>query len=86
MCLAKYGILDNLRQTLPLNYFLIVKSYLHCSHFLVKVENENTELSLVKVKVPQGSNLGPLLYLLYTAGLPTSPESKTATYAAILQY
>jgi hypothetical protein len=31
--------------------------------------------------VPQSSVLGLLLYLLYTADLPTSPQSTTATFA-----
>jgi hypothetical protein len=31
--------------------------------------------------VNQDSVLGPLLLLLYTAGLPTSTESTTATFA-----
>jgi hypothetical protein len=67
------GLLYKLRRSPPLNYFLILKSYLHSSHLLVKVETEYTELSSV--------NAGPLLYLLYTADLPTSPESTTATFA-----
>jgi hypothetical protein len=42
----------------------------------MKAETAYTELSPVNAYIP-----GPLLYLLYTAGLPTSPESTTATFA-----
>jgi hypothetical protein len=50
---------------------------LHRRHFLIKVETEYTQLSPVNA----GSVLGPLLYLLYNADLPTSQESATATFA-----
>jgi hypothetical protein len=75
------GLLYKLRRSLHLNYFLILKSYLHSRHFLVNVATEYTELSLVNAGVPQGSVLGPLSYLLHAADLPTSPESTIATFA-----
>jgi hypothetical protein len=74
------GLLYKLRRSLPLIYFLILKSYLHSRHFPVKVGTEYRELPSVSAGVPQDSVLELLLYLLYTADLQTSPESTTATF------
>jgi hypothetical protein len=75
------GLLFKLRTNLPLNYFLILQSYLQNRHFLVRYQDEQTTLHPIRAGVPQGSALGLTLYLIYTADLPTTPSVTTGTYA-----
>jgi hypothetical protein len=72
------GLIYKLRLSFPLNYFILLKSYLTNRHFRVKVENEFSGLLPIHAGVPQGSVLSPLLY---TSDLPFSPDTTTATLA-----
>jgi hypothetical protein len=75
-----YGLQHKLGLFYYLDYFILLKSYLHSRHFLVKVETECTEHFPVNTGVPQSSALGPLLHLLYNADLPTLREPTTVIF------
>jgi hypothetical protein len=72
--------LFKIRKTLPRAYYRTLESYLKEKLFQVKLKNEITNLRKIEAGVPQGSVLGPVLYLTYTSDLPTS-ENTTATFA-----
>jgi hypothetical protein len=75
------GLCYKLKLNLPHDMFSILKSYLSQRYFYLKLEDHCTNLHPILAGVPQGSVLGPVLYLLYTADLPTTEKTMTATYA-----
>lgn len=75
------GLLYKIKTKLPLGYYTLLKSYLQDRHFYVKYQDASTKLNKIQAGVPQGSVLGPILYLLYTADLPTKTGITTATFA-----
>jgi hypothetical protein len=75
------GLLYKIKQFLPPPYFYLLKSYLSYRQFQVRVGNEKSELQPIKGGVPQGSVLGPTLYMLFTSILPTSNNTTLGTFA-----
>jgi hypothetical protein len=75
------GLLYKIKTIFPDSIYKILKSYLENRYFLLKYREEHTPLHAVLSGVLQGSVLGPLLYLLHTADLPTTADSITATFA-----
>lgn len=75
------GLLYKLHRDLPKEFYEIMKSYVSDRHFRVKLDDEYSKLKNIEAGVPQGSVLGPIIYLLYTRDLPVSNTATIATFA-----
>ncbi|KAF6198264.1 hypothetical protein GE061_008011 [Apolygus lucorum] len=75
------GLEYKLHRDLPRQFYLLLKSYLENRHFRVKQDDQYSCLKPIKAGVPQGSVLGPVLYILYTRDLPQQEDTTVATFA-----
>lgn len=75
------GLEYKLNKFLPKQYAEILKSYVTDRIFRVKQDGEYSTFKNIKAGVPQGSVLGPLLYLLFTSDVPQPKNVKIATFA-----
>ena len=57
------------------------KSYLSEMIFLVNIENKLSDFGEISCGVPQGSILGPLLFLIYVNDMPQAVTSTLLLYA-----
>jgi hypothetical protein len=75
------GLLHKIKKFLPIQYFKLLKSYLSEREFAVKMNNALSNQRLIQSGVPQGSVLGPFLYVLYTSDIPTTEGTQISTFA-----
>lgn len=75
------GLSHKLELLLPVQYSKILQSYIFDRYFRIKQEDVYSNLMKIQAGVPQGSVLGPVLYLLYTSDLPTLNQNVVATFA-----
>jgi hypothetical protein len=69
------GLLYKLKATLPTPYYLLLKSYLTERYSQIKYNTTTSANFPIHSGVPQGSILGPFLYLIFTADIPTRNDS-----------
>lgn len=75
------GLLYKISKYLSPSLTILIASYLQNRTFQVKIDGSLSSTRNAIAGVPQGSVLGPILYCLYMADIPTSTRSSILMYA-----
>lgn len=75
------GLLYKLKLFLPAAYYLIIRSYLENRSYKIRYGSSYSPRFPIKAGVPQGSDLSPDLFNIYTADIPVTTNTTLATYA-----
>jgi len=75
------GLIFKLKAALPTPYYLLLQSYLTDSYSQIKFNTATSVNFPILSGVPQGSVLGPLLNLIFTADILTGNDITIATFA-----
>jgi len=75
------GLLFKLKKFLPAPYFLLIKSYLSDRTFVVRQNSSYSNYFNISAGVPQGSDIAPFLYNVFTHDIPKTSFTELGTYA-----
>ncbi|KAL4085191.1 hypothetical protein QTP88_027050 [Uroleucon formosanum] len=75
------GLLYKIKQFLPAPLYLLIRSFLEHRTFKVRHGNSLSSLFSIQAGVPQGSDLSPDLYNIFTSDIPSTQNTLLATYA-----
>ena len=75
------GLMHKIKTTLPVYTHKLLESYLYYRVYAVRCNVTTSDDHIIEAGVPQGSVLGPTLYVIYTSDIPTNESLTTSTFA-----